>query len=284
MEDQVVKSLQSFQKYVDGFTFEEAPLSSFVVPVTGAVVYLTTIFLLRTNVKSRYRLKLFAVLHNLFLCLLSLLMFVGCLTHILRFALLKNWFNVMCDELVHDMPMYRGGLTFWCYIFYVSKFYEMLDTVVMVLKARPLTFIHVYHHCIVPFLFWAFLFTDSTAHWILVVNNSGVHVIMYFYFMIHEQGFIVWWKKYLTITQIIQFFVDMMATWPHVITMFYFTPAYTGWSCWGSMPAVVFGQCVGLSFIYLFTSFYFNTYRKDASVMTQFQSVEEQMAARSKHE
>ena len=42
-----------------------------------------------------------------------------------------------------------GPMQYCLYIFYTSKFYELLDTVLMVLKKKPLGFLHVYHHTIV---------------------------------------------------------------------------------------------------------------------------------------
>lgn len=184
-------------------------------------------------------------------------------------VLRKNLFNTLCDEIDHPLGSNAtGGLMFWAYVFYLSKFYEMLDTVLLVLKGRPLAFIHVYHHTIVPFLFWSFLSTDSTVHWILIVNNCGVHVVMYFYYLARSLHYDPWWKEYVTVFQIVQFFLDMTSTWPHIIMMFVISPAITGWRCWGSSLAAAFGQIVGLSFVYLFTSFYFKTYHKQAKPET----------------
>lgn len=281
----VVAQLREWQAAIDVFDFDQYPCNTYLWPAVASITYVTVIFLLRVNVTQKYKLKYITFVHNFFLCWLSLLMLLGCLVSLYRIAMHKGWIYIVFDRLDHeDGGNNIGSLMFWCYIFYVSKFYEMLDTVLMVLKGRPLTFIHMYHHMIVPYLFWSFMATDATAHWILVVNNSGVHVIMYFYYMIHTMGYTVWWKKYLTMLQIVQFFIDMMSTWPHIMTMFFITPAMSGETCYGTMPPVLFGQCVGLSFVYLFTSFYFTAYKKDASVLTQFQSVEEQMAAKAKEE
>ena len=40
------------------------------------------------------------------------------------------------------------------FIFYLSKYYEFLDTILLVLKKKPLDFLHCYHHAIVPTGCW----------------------------------------------------------------------------------------------------------------------------------
>ena len=44
-----------------------------------------------------------------------------------------------------------GPLFFWSYIYYLSKYYELLDTVLQLLKGRPPPhfFLHTYHHATV---------------------------------------------------------------------------------------------------------------------------------------
>lgn len=124
----------------------------------------------------------------------------------------------------------------------------------MVLKKRRLNFLHVYHHCIVIPLFYVYMSTNMVCQWILVVANSFVHVLMYYYYALATIGKTVWWKKYITQAQIIQFVIDLTATWPY--------PAlyHSAAGCSGSMRAWLFGQAVGLSFFKLFRDFYVRSY------------------------
>jgi fatty acid elongase 3 len=136
-----------------------------------------------------------------------------------------------------------------------SQFYELFDTVLMVLKKRRLNFLHVYHHCIVIPLFYVYMKTNMVSQWILVVANSTVHVLMYYYYAMATVGRTVWWKKYITQAQIVQFVIDLTATWPYPIL--YHSTA----GCSGSIRGWLFGQAVGLSFYKLFRDFYLRSYK-----------------------
>ena len=111
------------------------------------------------------------------------------------------------------------------YLFYLSKYYELLDTIFLVLKKvmkkntllpltfekKPLDFLHCYHHAIVPFSAWlgfqgwympimwfdhSYVCPALTRHSLRTgcLFNSAVHVVMYFYYMMATLGKTVWWK------------------------------------------------------------------------------------------
>lgn len=93
--------------------------------------------------RKAFDLKWFNFLHNAFLCLLSLAMTVGIIYEVVKDSLANGFHHSYCDE--------KGDLTsnriyVWIFIFYVSKYYEFLDTVILVLRKKPLLFLHVYHH------------------------------------------------------------------------------------------------------------------------------------------
>jgi GNS1/SUR4 family len=78
---------------------------------------------------------------------------------------------------------------------------------------------------------------------------------MYYYYSMATVGRTVWWKKYITQAQIVQFMIDLTATWPY--PFLYFSTA----GCSGSMRGWFFGQAVGLSFFKLFRDFYLRSYQ-----------------------
>lgn len=251
------------------FDWRAVPFAKAHHPVLGIVAYLTTIFSLRAIMKHRGPIKMryLIFVHNVFLCALSLVMGVGILVEVFRtlfqspatpnvpftFAASRTR-EVLCDS---SGTLMNGRMAFWMYIFYLSKYYEFVDTVIMVLTKRRLNFLHVYHHCIVLPLFYVYMSTDMVLQWIIVVANCLVHVAMYYYYAMSSVGVRVWWKKYITMAQIIQFIIDLTSTWPY--PFLYFSAS----GCSGSMRAWIFGQAVGFSFFKLFTDFYTKSYRKE---------------------
>ncbi|XP_074597726.1 very long chain fatty acid elongase AAEL008004-like [Brevipalpus obovatus] len=98
------------------------------------------------------------------------------------------------------------------YIYYVSKFIEFLDTIFFVLRKKNehVSALHVIHHGIMPFsVWWGVKFVPGGHAIFFGWANSIIHSIMYTYYGLAAFGPKVqkylWWKKYLTLLQIIQF-------------------------------------------------------------------------------
>ena len=59
---------------------------------------------------------------------------------------------------------------------------ELFDTVFLVLKKKPVIFLHWHHHITVLLCRWNSYVTESAAAIYFVAMNYSVHAVMYFYF------------------------------------------------------------------------------------------------------
>ncbi|GAM22684.1 hypothetical protein SAMD00019534_058590 [Acytostelium subglobosum LB1] len=248
--DDVVQTIQNF-RWEAGVT----PFSSIWSPIIGSLGYLVVIYLLQVYMKNRKEVKLhyICLAHNLFLSLLSLVMLLGVMVPLFITEIPQGLYHMVCA------PKTDGTVSFFYYIFYLSKVYEFLDTIFLVLRKKKLIFLHVYHHFITFWLCWVNLVENTGVQWGDISANCFVHIIMYYYYYQCEQGNNPWWKKYITRVQIIQFVFDMSL---HGMWHYY---VGTSTPCNGSLRGTLFSDFVIMSFLMLFLQFYFRSYKRPAA-------------------
>lgn len=115
------------------------------------------------------------------------------------------------DHSNQDPKEFRVTSVIW--VFYFSKAVELLDTILMILRKKndQITFLHVYHHMSMLCVFWVVLrFHPGGEVFMVCLLNTFVHIIMYTYYGMSAIPSLrkhLWWKKYLTKLQMIQFIV-----------------------------------------------------------------------------
>nr|KAJ3403374.1 hypothetical protein HK105_004095 [Polyrhizophydium stewartii] len=196
------------------------------------------------------KLRLVTAAHNLFLCGISLAMFAAGLAGTVSRARARGIDEIFCSN---DKDGMRGLLPFTLYMYYLSKFVELFDTVILVLKKKPVIFLHWYHHAIVILMVWSWLQFDVAFATQGMIANTLIHVFMYYYYYASSLGQNVWYKKYITTGQIVQFTLSFVLSVPYVY--FHFQKGCSGWS------AFVFSMVVNGSFLLLFIDFYRRTYK-----------------------
>jgi len=245
----------------DGETNPNVPFSPFWGTVFWTIAYLTMVLVLRQVMKERKPIvfKWVMLFHNGMLSVTSLLLLILILENLTPLWAKGLWYSICTGELY---PTFHK-LQLLYYINYLFKYYELLDTVFILIGKKKLEFIHWYHHAATLWLTYVQIYGKSTMQWVAITLNLAVHVLMYYYFFMSSLGIQIWWKKYLTVFQIIQFLIDLVFCFYCSITFAmgeYYSDIFPGVYCNASIGAATVGSWVLTSYLILFVQFFFKTY------------------------
>ncbi|CAM9275919.1 unnamed protein product [Laminaria digitata] len=141
------------------------------------------------------------------------------------------------------------------WLFYISKVLDFMDTVFIVLKKswRQLSFLHVYHHCTIFLFYWVNVNAGYDGDiYLTIVLNGFIHTVMYTYYFVSMHTKDIWWKKYLTLMQMVQFVC---------MTSQAFYLLGTGCTSYPPRIVIIYAGYV-LSLLFLFAKFYVSSYTK----------------------
>jgi len=94
------------------------------------------------------------------------------------------------------------------WLFYVSKVFDFFDTFFIIAgkKWQQLSFLHVYHHLTIFLVYWMNVNVGYDGDiYLTVMLNGAIHTMMYTYYFVSMHAKDIWWKKYMTMMQMIQF-------------------------------------------------------------------------------
>ncbi|CAH2232416.1 jg19351 [Pararge aegeria aegeria] len=156
--------------------------------------------------------------------------------------------GLLCKSCLMETKESRYLITSSIYLYFAAKISELIDTVFFVLRKKnnQVTFLHVYHHSLMMWSTWLTLKYEPTySTMFLGTLNSFVHVIMYTYYGLSAFPNLekyLWWKKYITSMQLIQFVLVLI----HAVANLH----YSG--CAPSNTLMITILINGFLFIYLF--------------------------------
>jgi fatty acid elongase 3 len=188
------------------FVVGETPLSTFNSVALAIGLYYLVIFGGRQLMRTRKAFDLSTVnkYHNLNLTLVS-----GTLLVLMVEQLVPALWSRGLSYNACGNGGFTPSLTTLYYLNYLTKYLEFADTLLLVLRKKPLTFLHTYHHGATAFLCYTQLIGHTPVAWVPIVLNLSVHVLMYWYYFRASCGIKSWYKEYITLLQIVQFIIDL---------------------------------------------------------------------------
>ncbi|KAG0048742.1 hypothetical protein BGZ83_006345 [Gryganskiella cystojenkinii] len=201
----------------------------------------------------------FVFVHNLLLCIYSAITFANMFPAMVKNIRTHSLFDAYCDT---DNSLWNSALGYWGYLFYLSKFYEVIDTIIIILKGRRSSLLQTYHHAGAMITMWSGIKYQAVPIWIFVVFNSFIHTIMYAYYAATSIGLHPPGKKYLTSMQITQFLVGMT-----IAVSYLFIPGCV--PTHGAQLSVWMNVAYLFPLTYLFVDFAKKTYSKRGSASSE---------------
>ena len=115
---------------------------------------------------------------NLLLALFSFVGFLRTAPHLINFLSRNGFYASVC--IPAETNYGNGAVGLWTMLFIWSKVPELFDTAFVILRRKPLLFLHWYHHATVLMYCWHSYATGSSAGLYFIAMNYGVHALMYF--------------------------------------------------------------------------------------------------------
>ncbi|XP_012296966.1 very long chain fatty acid elongase 5 isoform X2 [Aotus nancymaae] len=175
----------------------------------------------------------------------------------------KQPFSCRGILVVYNLGLTLLSLYMFCEIirvlwwYYFSKLIEFMDTFFFILRKNnhQITVLHVYHHASMLNIWWFVMNWVPCGHsYFGATLNSFIHVLMYSYYGLSSVPSMrpyLWWKKYITQGQLLQFVLTIIQTSCGVI-----------WPCTFPLGWLYFQIGYMISLIAFFTNFYIQTYNK----------------------
>lgn len=207
--DAILPSLDSSEEYGSGGYLDTSNAGSFKFSWISAIIYLLVVRYGIDFMKKRkpLNIKQLVVLYDA-----AMVIFNAYIVKEVLEVAVKERFFFKCNSVDYYAHKDHNKLQRSLWLFHYSKLIECLDTVFFILsgKIRLVTWLHIYHHCtMIPFTCMMAKWIPSGHVFTLVMTNGSVHVIMYTYYALAALGpawrKYLWWKRYLTIIQMIQF-------------------------------------------------------------------------------
>ncbi|GMT21773.1 hypothetical protein PFISCL1PPCAC_13070 [Pristionchus fissidentatus] len=224
-------------------------------------MYVMTIFALQEFMRGRpaFKLALPIKMWNLFVAVMSGVCAVILTPEYFDTMINKGYSASVCSS---QDSFFRGNNGWAVFILAFARLPEYIDTLFIVLRKRPLLFIHWYHHALTIVISW-YTFSQGVAgvrHGMYA--NAIIHTFMYSYYFfcamrLFPPPFIA---RSITIIQILQF-IWVFYSLAHMTVLRY----VMGEPCEVDHVSMALSWIMDLSYLYLFVDFYVNKYKGEST-------------------
>eukprot|EP01038_Epipyxis_sp_PR26KG_P012972 gene12972-17395_t len=249
--------LQTEIEYDSEPVFEYMKSLNYTVPVISVIAYLLFCYYGK-KIMQKYQpfgLNNSLALWNLFLSVFSTYGAIRTVPHMLHRMYTLPFEDTVCEKA--HVAFGEGACGLAVQLFILSKIPELIDTVFIVLRKKPLIFLHWYHHVTVLLYCWNSYVTESSAGLYFVSMNYTVHSVMYFYYFLQAiKAMPKWFPSWIiTIMQISQMFIGTFIVGASMYYHFYGGNKYEPGACNNRVSNLVAGGVIYASYLYLFCEF-----------------------------
>uniref|UniRef100_A0A7S1MS62 Elongation of fatty acids protein n=1 Tax=Neobodo designis TaxID=312471 RepID=A0A7S1MS62_NEODS len=261
---QLVNDFSALEANFDGVKATAWMLSRPDIPIAFAAAYVVFVFAGRAVMRNAEPLQ-FKSLFTLWNFLLSAFSIYGGLTVIpffLRELTTRGERHLFCTN--GKEAYLSGPVGFWIVVFALSKIPELIDTVFLVIRKRPVIFLHWWHHTTVLLFSWFALGDGVPAGPWFAAMNYFVHSIMYTYYFGMSFGgplkaIVKPFAMSITVLQLVQMVFGLYVTLRIQLILNSEGPA----ACAGADPMVnLAGLGMYASYFVLFANFFYHNYIK----------------------
>jgi elongation of very long chain fatty acids protein 6 len=231
--------------------------NDYVIPVACVVAYMLFCYFGQKIMENYKPFNLIGSLAawNLFLSLFSTYGAIRTVPHLLHRISTLPFEQTVCEAPY--VAYGNGACGLATQLFILSKIPELVDTVFIVLRKKPLIFLHWYHHVTVLLYCWNAYVTEASAGIYFVAMNYTVHAVMYFYYYLQAirsvpKGFPTW---IITLMQISQMIIGTFIVCASFYFHFYGGKQYAPGECNNSPSNLAAGGIIYASYLYLFVEF-----------------------------
>ncbi|GAB64581.1 elongation of very long chain fatty acids protein 3 [Plasmodium cynomolgi strain B] len=258
------------------FGFIELVHSKFLACPLIVLLYLLMCKYGPTRMKNRkeFDLRRLLILWNTLLALFNLIVVVKLTPVLLHITSNYTFTGLLIIPPIYTCAFGIPGL--WVSLFVLSKFVELLDTLLLILRKKKITLLHWFHHSTVLLYTWHTYYAELPAAFVFTFINSFVHTIMYSYYaMATVYRKPLSWNIFVTLLQIFQMVVGVLLT----VYCLYITYTYRFSSYWDlrsikkiqhkftfdyghyiSRTNVVYAVLMYLSYLFLFGKYFYDSY------------------------